>query len=51
VLTKFLTKRMSKGMKIVSPGIRAIEFDCKNKKFIDMDFVLEAEEQPVDHDN
>jgi hypothetical protein len=33
-------KRMSKGMKVVSPGVHCLIFDCSNDDFIDMDVVV-----------
>jgi hypothetical protein len=33
-------KRVSKGMKVVSPGVHCLVFDCANEEFIDMDIVV-----------
>lgn len=40
-------KRMSKGMKVLSPGVHALVFDCANSEFISMDNLLEAETDDV----
>ncbi len=37
VYTGAMNKRMSKGMKITSPGVHALVFDCSNPDFLDMD--------------
>jgi hypothetical protein len=34
------TKQMSKGMRVTSPGIHALFFDCSVPDFIDMDAVV-----------
>lgn len=38
-----MNKRLSKGMKVMSPGVHSLIFDCNNSDFIDMDHIL-----PVD---
>jgi hypothetical protein len=32
-----MNKRLSKGMKVVSPGVHSLIFDCSNTEFISMD--------------
>ena len=34
-----VNKRLSKGMKVVSPGVHSLVFDCSNSDFIDMDSI------------
>ena len=41
-------KRMSKGMKITSPAVHTLQFDCTNSGFIDMDGLLESELSDAD---
>ena len=36
-------KRMSKGMKITSPAVHTLQFDCSNSGFIDMDGLVVSE--------
>ena len=36
-------KRMSKGMKIVSPGVHALVFDCSTQDFLNMDNLVATE--------
>ena len=36
-------KRMSKGMKITSPAVHTLQFDCSNTGFIDMDGLVVSE--------
>jgi hypothetical protein len=36
-------KRMSKGMKITSPAVHTLQFDCTNSGFIDMDGLVVSE--------
>lgn len=44
-------KRMSKGMKIVSPGVHSLEFDCSVDDFINMDaFVSMTEAENADRE-
>jgi Domain of unknown function (DUF927) len=38
-----MNKRLSKGMKIVSPGVHTLIFDCSNTEFISMDDIIKAE--------
>ena len=37
------TKRLSKGMKIQSPGVHALMFDCSGSEFIDIEHLVSAE--------
>jgi hypothetical protein len=41
-------KRMSKGMKMSTPGIYALAFDCANSDFIDMNGLLPASGDSAD---
>lgn len=41
-------KRLSKGMKITSPGVYSLEFDCKAADFIDVASVVGLENEPSD---
>jgi hypothetical protein len=34
------TKRLSKGMKVKSPGVHALQFDCSGSEFIDIDNLI-----------
>lgn len=36
-------KRLSKGMKIVSPGVHCLIFDCSGSEFLDMDSIVPTE--------
>jgi hypothetical protein len=38
-----VTKRMSKGMKIVSSGVHALVFDCNNSDFFDVDKFVDSQ--------
>jgi hypothetical protein len=38
-----MNKRLSKGMKIVSPGVHSLIFDCSNAEFISMDEFVPTE--------
>lgn len=38
-----MNKRLSKGMKIVSPGVHTLIFDCSNTEFISMDNIIKPE--------
>jgi hypothetical protein len=38
-------KRMSKGMKIVSPGVHALEFDCSVPDFINVDALIPVQDE------
>jgi hypothetical protein len=38
-----MNKRLSKGMKIVSPGVHTLIFDCSNTEFISMDSIIKPE--------
>lgn len=38
-----MNKRLSKGMKIVSPGVHSLVFDCSGDDFIDMDGLVPVE--------
>jgi hypothetical protein len=40
-------KRLSKGMKIVSPGVHTLIFNCANADFISMDTIVETEVSDV----
>ena len=40
-------KRLSKGMKIVSPGVHTLIFNCANADFISMDTIVETEASDV----
>jgi len=37
-----MNKRMSKGMKVSSPGVHSLIFDCSNPDFLDMDNIVAA---------
>jgi hypothetical protein len=37
-------KRLSKGMKIVSPGVHCLIFDCSGSEFLDMDSIVPTEQ-------
>ena len=37
-------KRMAKGMKMVSPAVHALEFDCSNEEFINVEALLASAE-------
>ena len=41
-------KRMSKGMKITSPAVHTLQFDCTNSGFIDMDGLIVSELKDAD---
>lgn len=38
-----VNKRLSKGMKVISPGVHSLIFDCSNPEFINMDDVISNE--------
>jgi hypothetical protein len=38
-----MNKRLSKGMKVVSPGVHSLIFDCSNTEFISMDEIAKPE--------
>jgi len=38
-----MNKRLSKGMKVVSPGVHSLIFDCSNAEFISMDEIAKPE--------
>ena len=38
-----VTKRMSKGMKVVAPGVHALVFDCNNSDFFDIDKFVDSQ--------
>ena len=40
IFVKADTKQMSKGMRVTSPGVHALIFDCSVPDFIDMDAVV-----------
>jgi hypothetical protein len=40
IYVKADTKQMSKGMRVTSPGVHALFFDCSVPDFIDMDAVV-----------
>jgi len=42
------TIRLSKGLQITSMNVHAIEFDCSNSEFIDMDVFVEAAKETED---
>lgn len=42
-----MNKRLSKGMKVVSPGVHTLIFDCANTEFISMDDIIKPEETHV----
>jgi len=42
------TIRLSKGLQITSINVHAIEFDCSNSEFIDMDVFVEAAKETED---
>lgn len=42
VYVRTLTKRLSKGMKVVAPPVHCIELNCNNSNFIDVDTLVEA---------
>jgi len=44
VFVEALNKRMSKGMKIVSPAVRVLKFDASSSEFIQMDAILPTDE-------
>lgn len=39
-----MNKRLSKGMKIVSPGVHSLIFDCSSSEFISMDDIVKPED-------
>lgn len=41
-------KRMSKGMKITSPAVHCLQFNCSDEGFIDMDGLIETELKDAD---
>jgi hypothetical protein len=45
-----VVKRLSKGMKVVAPGVHCIVFDCSNPEFISMDAIIPTPE-PVQDDS
>ena len=44
-------KRMSKGMKITSPGVHALEFDCTIPDFIDIEGIVEAAKENANRED
>lgn len=44
IFIEAVTKRLSKGMKVASPGVHSLVFDCSNAGFLDIDAMLEVEE-------
>jgi hypothetical protein len=44
-------KRMSKGMKITSPAVNALQFDCSDANFIDVDGIIGIEPTDADRKN
>lgn len=44
-------KRMSKGMKITSPGVHALEFDCTVPDFIDIEGLVEAAKENANRES
>jgi hypothetical protein len=38
-----MNKRLSKGMKIKSPGVHSLMFDCSGSDFIDIEHIVAAE--------
>lgn len=44
-------KRMSKGMKITSPAVHTLQFNCQNAGFIDMDGLIVSELNDADRDD
>ena len=44
-------KRMSKGMKITSPAVHTLQFNCQNTGFIDMDGLIVSELSDADRDD
>ena len=44
VFTEPCNKRMSKGMKIVSPPIRTLKFDASKSEFLRIDVILGIDE-------
>ena len=38
-----MNKRLSKGMKIVSPGVHSLIFDCSSTEFVSMDSIVNVE--------
>lgn len=43
IFTGAVTKRMSKGMKVVAPGVHALVFDCNNSDFFDIDKFVDSQ--------
>jgi hypothetical protein len=39
-----MNKRMSKGMKMVSPAVRVLKFDASSSEFLQVDVQLSADE-------
>jgi hypothetical protein len=44
VFIEAMNKRMSKGMKVVSPAVRVLKFDASSSEFIQMDAMLPSDE-------
>lgn len=44
IFTEALNKRMSKGMRVVSPAVRVLKFDASNSDFLQMDAQLSTED-------
>ena len=44
-------KRMSKGMRITSPGVHALEFDCTIPDFIDIEGIVEAAKENANRED
>jgi hypothetical protein len=42
---------MSKGMKITSPGVHALEFDCTVPDFIDIEGLVEAAKENANRED
>lgn len=43
IFTGRVVKRLSKGMKVVSPGVQSLVIDCSNSEFLDMDEFIQPE--------
>lgn len=48
IFTEALNKRMSKGMRVVSPAVRALKFNAANSEFLQMDAHLPSADEDRD---
>jgi hypothetical protein len=48
IFIEAMNKRMSKGMRVVSPAVRVLKFDAANSEFLQMDVQLQTGDEGRD---